>query len=68
MVMVSHLSCMDFIRGDCMATMFLFSPLTFDLLTISTEFQLLHAPAEFSAERLAWRFVIYLNLLRSVRR
>ena len=32
------------------------------------EFQLLHTPAEFHAERIAWRFVIYLNLLRSVRR
>ncbi|THH31966.1 hypothetical protein EUX98_g2234 [Antrodiella citrinella] len=30
--------------------------------------KLLHAPAAFHAERIAWRFVIYLNLLRSVRR
>ncbi|KAI0095144.1 guanine nucleotide binding protein, alpha subunit [Irpex rosettiformis] len=36
--------------------------------TTLKQFQLLHAPAEFRAERLAWRFVIYLNLLRSVRR
>jgi hypothetical protein len=32
------------------------------------EFQLLHAPAAFHAERIAWRFVIYLNLVRSIRR
>ena len=32
------------------------------------EFQLMHTPAAFNAERVAWRFVIYLNLLRSVRR
>ncbi|KAI0347879.1 G-alpha-domain-containing protein [Trametopsis cervina] len=36
--------------------------------TTLKQFQLLHTPAEFRAERLAWRFVIYLNLLRSVRR
>ena len=34
----------------------------------SPEFQLLHTPAAFHAERIAWRFVIYLNLVRSVRR
>lgn len=43
-----------------------------NLLTYSnclyTEFQLLHAPATFRAERIAWRAVIYLNLVRSVRR
>lgn len=33
-----------------------------------TEFQLLHTPAAFHAERIAWRAVIYLNLVRSVRR
>lgn len=40
------------------------------LLTLNhiTEFQLLHTPAAFQAERIAWRFVIYLNLIRSVRR
>ncbi|KAG6333146.1 hypothetical protein ID866_5942 [Astraeus odoratus] len=32
------------------------------------EFQLMHAPAAFRAERLAWRAVIYLNLVRSIRR
>ena len=32
------------------------------------EFQLLHTPAAFHAERIAWRFVIYLNLVRSIRR
>ncbi|EKM61839.1 uncharacterized protein PHACADRAFT_248710, partial [Phanerochaete carnosa HHB-10118-sp] len=31
-------------------------------------FQLLHHPQTFDAERISWRFVIYLNLLRSVRR
>lgn len=36
--------------------------------TTLKQFQLLHSPAAFNAERLAWRFVIYLNLLRSVRR
>ncbi|KAI0694420.1 G-protein alpha subunit [Cytidiella melzeri] len=36
--------------------------------TTLKQFQLLHTPAEFRADRLAWRFVIYLNLLRSVRR
>lgn len=39
-------------------------------LTLKThpEFQLLHTPAAFHAERIAWRFVIYLNLVRSIRR
>jgi hypothetical protein len=37
-------------------------------LTHFTEFQLLHTPAAFQAERIAWRFVVYLNLIRSVRR
>ncbi|TFY80230.1 hypothetical protein EWM64_g3783 [Hericium alpestre] len=32
------------------------------------EFQLMHNPAAFHAERIAWRSVIYLNLVRSVRR
>ena len=32
------------------------------------EFQLLHSPAAFHQERIAWRAVIYLNLVRSVRR
>lgn len=36
--------------------------------TTLKQFQLLHAPAAFHAERIAWRFVIYLNLLQSVRR
>ena len=39
-----------------------------DLSFPSSEFQLLHTPAAFHAERIAWRFVIYLNLVRSVRR
>ena len=38
------------------------------MLTLLAEFQLLHTPAAFQAERMAWRFVIYLNLIRSVRR
>ena len=41
------------------------------LLTLTLthpEFQLLHTPAAFHAERIAWRFVIYLNLVRSIRR
>jgi guanine nucleotide-binding protein subunit alpha len=38
------------------------------MLTLLVEFQLLHTPAAFQAERMAWRFVIYLNLIRSVRR
>ncbi|KAJ3798675.1 G-protein alpha subunit-domain-containing protein [Lentinula aff. detonsa] len=32
------------------------------------QFQLLHTPSAFHAERIAWRAVIYLNLVRSVRR
>ncbi|PCH34183.1 G-alpha-domain-containing protein [Wolfiporia cocos MD-104 SS10] len=36
--------------------------------TTLKQFQLLHTPAAFHAERLAWRFVIYLNLVRSIRR
>ena len=32
------------------------------------EFQLMHAPAAFHADRIAWRAVIYLNLVRSIRR
>lgn len=47
------------------------SPMLHSLtLTLEThsEFQLLHTPAAFHAERIAWRFVIYLNLVRSIRR
>lgn len=36
--------------------------------TTLKQFQLLHTPAAFHAERVAWRAVIYLNLVRSVRR
>ncbi|KAF7303135.1 hypothetical protein MKEN_01277200 [Mycena kentingensis (nom. inval.)] len=36
--------------------------------TCIKQFQLLHSPAAFHAERIAWRAVIYLNLVRSVRR
>ncbi|KAI0673991.1 G-alpha-domain-containing protein [Trametes maxima] len=36
--------------------------------TTLKQFQLLHTPAAFRQERLAWRFVIYLNLVRSIRR
>ncbi|KAF8641106.1 hypothetical protein AX17_000749 [Amanita inopinata Kibby_2008] len=36
--------------------------------TTLKQFQLLHSPATFHAERMAWRAVIYLNLVRSVRR
>ncbi|KAI0275481.1 G-alpha-domain-containing protein [Gloeopeniophorella convolvens] len=36
--------------------------------TTLKQFQLLHTPAAFQAERVAWRTVIYLNLVRSVRR
>ncbi|GJF00724.1 G-alpha-domain-containing protein [Phanerochaete sordida] len=36
--------------------------------TTLKQFQLLHTPESFHQERIAWRFVIYLNLLRSVRR
>jgi len=45
----------------------MFHSLTLTLETHS-EFQLLHTPAAFHAERIAWRFVIYLNLVRSIRR
>lgn len=38
------------------------------MLTTDAEFQLMHAPAAFHADRIAWRAVIYLNLVRSVRR
>ncbi|KAJ3722278.1 guanine nucleotide binding protein, alpha subunit [Lentinula raphanica] len=36
--------------------------------TTLKQFQLLHTPSAFHAERIAWRAVIYLNLVRSVRR
>ncbi|KAJ8495139.1 hypothetical protein ONZ45_g12975 [Pleurotus djamor] len=36
--------------------------------TTLKQFQLLHSPDSFHAERLAWRAVIYLNLVKSVRR
>ncbi|KAI0246623.1 guanine nucleotide binding protein, alpha subunit [Lactifluus subvellereus] len=36
--------------------------------TTLKQFQLLHTPAAFQAERTAWRIVIYLNLVRSLRR
>ncbi|KAF9225282.1 G-alpha-domain-containing protein [Gyrodon lividus] len=36
--------------------------------TTLKQFQLMHAPAAFQADRIAWRAVIYLNLVRSVRR
>ncbi|KAF5377151.1 hypothetical protein D9757_008783 [Collybiopsis confluens] len=36
--------------------------------TTLKQFQLLHSPATFHAERIAWRAVIYLNLVRSIRR
>ncbi|KAF8844134.1 G-alpha-domain-containing protein [Paxillus ammoniavirescens] len=36
--------------------------------TTLKQFQLMHAPAAFRADRIAWRAVIYLNLVRSVRR
>ncbi|KAG2022612.1 guanine nucleotide-binding protein alpha-4 subunit, variant 2 [Coprinopsis cinerea AmutBmut pab1-1] len=36
--------------------------------TTLKQFQLLHSPATFHAERIAWRTVIYLNLVRSIRR
>ncbi|KAI1791928.1 G-alpha-domain-containing protein [Ganoderma leucocontextum] len=36
--------------------------------TTLKQFQLLHTPASFHKERIAWRFVIYLNLVRSIRR
>ncbi|KAK7026128.1 hypothetical protein VNI00_015703 [Paramarasmius palmivorus] len=36
--------------------------------TTLKQFQLLHSPSAFRAERIAWRAVIYLNLVRSIRR
>ncbi|RDB29275.1 Guanine nucleotide-binding protein alpha-4 subunit [Hypsizygus marmoreus] len=36
--------------------------------TTLKQFQLLHTPAAFRAERMAWRAVIYLNLVRSITR
>ncbi|KAJ8084983.1 hypothetical protein PM082_003760 [Marasmius tenuissimus] len=36
--------------------------------TTLKQFQLLHAPSTFHAERIAWRAVIYLNLVKSVTR
>ncbi|KAI0756083.1 guanine nucleotide binding protein, alpha subunit [Daedaleopsis nitida] len=36
--------------------------------TTLKQFQLLHTPAAFHKERIAWRLVIYLNLVRSIRR
>ncbi|KAH8835140.1 guanine nucleotide binding protein, alpha subunit [Flagelloscypha sp. PMI_526] len=36
--------------------------------TTLKQFQLLHSPAAFHQERIAWRAVIYLNLVRSIRR
>ncbi|KAI9510790.1 guanine nucleotide binding protein, alpha subunit [Russula earlei] len=36
--------------------------------TTLKQFQLLHTPVAFQAERIAWRIVIYLNLIRSIRR
>ncbi|KAK2464764.1 hypothetical protein APHAL10511_003182 [Amanita phalloides] len=36
--------------------------------TTLKQFQLLHSPATFHAERMAWRTVIYMNLVRSIRR
>ncbi|KAF9469663.1 guanine nucleotide binding protein, alpha subunit [Collybia nuda] len=36
--------------------------------TTLKQFQLLHTPAAFHAERIAWRAVIYLNLVRSISR
>ncbi|KAL5511008.1 hypothetical protein ACEPAG_3727 [Sanghuangporus baumii] len=36
--------------------------------TTLKQFQLLHTPSAFHQERIAWRAVIYLNLIRSVRR
>jgi hypothetical protein len=47
---------------------FIFPRAHFPTLTHFAEFQLLHTPAAFQAERIAWRTVIYLNLVRSVRR
>lgn len=36
--------------------------------TTLKQFQLLHTPSAFHKERIAWRAVIYLNLVRSIRR
>ncbi|THU96855.1 G-alpha-domain-containing protein [Dendrothele bispora CBS 962.96] len=36
--------------------------------TTLKQFQLLHSPSAFHAERIAWRAVIYLNLVKSIRR
>ncbi|KIO06988.1 hypothetical protein M404DRAFT_998427 [Pisolithus tinctorius Marx 270] len=36
--------------------------------TTLKQFQLMHAPAAFRADRLAWRAVVYLNLVRSILR
>ncbi|TFK56374.1 G-alpha-domain-containing protein [Heliocybe sulcata] len=36
--------------------------------TTLKQFQLLHTPKAFRSERMAWRSVIYLNLVRSIRR
>jgi len=36
--------------------------------TTLKQFQILHTPTQFHAERVAWRAVIYLNLVRSIRR
>ncbi|TFK60637.1 G-alpha-domain-containing protein [Pluteus cervinus] len=36
--------------------------------TTLKQFQLLHQPSAFHAERIAWRAVIYLNLVRSIQR
>ena len=36
--------------------------------TTLKQFQLLHSPETFSLERIAWRSVIYLNLIRSIKR
>ncbi|KAF8807879.1 G-alpha-domain-containing protein [Phlegmacium glaucopus] len=36
--------------------------------TTLKQFQLMHTPSAFQAERIAWRAVIYLNLVRSIRR
>lgn len=38
------------------------------LTILFLEFQLLYCPSAFHSERIAWRAVIYLNLVRSVRR
>lgn len=58
-------------RCEC-SPFFFFSCLTRKfshcVLLLPPEFQLLHTPAAFHAERIAWRAVIYLNLIRSIRR